>query len=380
MTPSLPASDQVAAPLGTLGRSNAETEIRHHRHLLPATMDRLFAHRPQPMDSAKRDDVASVLGASLYMPAHLAGIADRIGDLASRVGVTSVVVCLEDSVPDAMLASAEENLLAESGLLGRHDAAPVLVFVRPRSPEHLVSIAERLGQRLGNLAGFACPKFSGSTAAAWLDAIDVARQRSERLFAMPILEGGDVLFVETRRDELATIAAEVSRRAHLITAIRIGGTDLSGLLGIRRGRSSSIYEIPPVAAAIGEILNIWCRAGSTHVVTGPVWEYYRDGGENADLGLIHETERDIECGMLGKSVIHPSQVRVVNALLTVTWEDWADASSILESGGGASASVHRDRMNEAKPHLAWALRILRRSRSFGVLRDGVELHDLIAAV
>ena len=92
------------------------------------------------MDSAKRDDVASVLGASLYMPAHLAGIADRIGDLASRVGVTSVVVCLEDSVPDAMLASAEENLLAESGLLGRHDAAPVLVFVRPRSPEHLLRL------------------------------------------------------------------------------------------------------------------------------------------------------------------------------------------------------------------------------------------------
>ena len=44
-----------------------------------------------------------------------------------------------------------------------------------------------------------------------------------------------------------------------------------------------------------------------------------------------------------------------------------DAINILRSNGGVSISENKNRMNETKPHTAWAKRILNRAKIFGVL-------------
>jgi citrate lyase beta subunit len=102
----------------------------------------------------------------------------------------------------------------------------------------------------------------------------------------------------------------------------------------------------------------------------------------ADLdGLIREVALDRANGLTGKTVIHPSHVAAVHALSVVAHEEFADASDILatKGAGGAAASSYGNKMNESKPHTAWARRTLLRARMFGVAREGVSFVDLLGA-
>ena len=99
-------------------------------------------------------------------------------------------------------------------------------------------------------------------------------------------------------------------------------------------------------------------------------------------GLIRELVLDKANGLQGKTVIHPSHVRVVHALSVVSHEEYVDATDILAPdlrGGGVSASSYHNKMNEVKPHRAWAQRTLRRARAFGVAAEGIRLVDLLGA-
>lgn len=51
----------------------------------------------------------------------------------------------------------------------------------------------------------------------------------------------------------------------------------------------------------------------------------------------------------------------------------------MEAGGGVRASNYRNKMNEAKPHRAWAERTVRRAAVFGVAAEGISFVDLLAA-
>lgn len=373
------ASSQ-ASPAGPSVLST-DRVIRHHGHLLSETVTRMFEVPPASFTTFRSPaDRGLALGACLYMPATMPDLGARAADLAARVGLTSVVVCLEDSIADAHLEDAESNLLNQIELM-RLERLPLHVFVRPRSPSHLTVLVERLGPSVDAVAGFALPKFSSRNCDEWIDAVSMARNSNPDLVAMPILEGSEILDPSTRLIELDAIVEMLVRSDHLVSCIRIGATDLSGILGIRRSRALTVYEIPSLANAIGDIVMKLSNMNLRQVVSGPVWEFYHHAnGGFPDHGLVRETQRDIETGLVGKSVIHPSQVRVVNALLTVTWSDWMDAQSILASGTGASASTLRDRMNEAGPHRYWAERLQQRAAIFGVLRAGVDPIDLVGAV
>ena len=54
---------------------------------------------------------------------------------------------------------------------------------------------------------------------------------------------------------------------------------------------------------------------------------------------------------------------------------------ILDSdgAGGARASSYGNKMNESKPHIAWARRTALRGRHFGVANEGVTFVDLLSA-
>jgi citrate lyase beta subunit len=84
--------------------------------------------------------------------------------------------------------------------------------------------------------------------------------------------------------------------------------------------------------------------------------------------------------VLGKTVIHPAHVSVVNALLTVSRTEYDDALEILTARGqgGIAVSGH-GRMNEIGPHALWAELISRRAAVYGVVADEAALVDLLAA-
>ena len=66
------------------------------------------------------------------------------------------------------------------------------------------------------------------------------------------------------------------------------------------------------------------------MISGPVWEYYN--GPNWRQGLENEIIDDRLCGFVGKTVIHPNQIEVVNASYKITKHDLEDAKAILNWG------------------------------------------------
>ncbi|MEV3920416.1 HpcH/HpaI aldolase/citrate lyase family protein [Actinomadura coerulea] len=385
--------------------------MRHFDHIDAARRKHLFYRHPRPFGRHDDPDVLAVaLGATLYCPSTRPALAADIERAAAR-GVMSMVVCLEDAIADDEVEAGEANLVAHLRTL-RARSAPggaevPLLFVRVRDPRQIGDLVGRLGDAAELVTGFVLPKFTASGGGAFLDALEDAADRSGlRLLAMPVIESPEAVYAETRAEMLHDVARLLAKHRSRILAVRLGATDMSAAYGLRRPPDLTIYDIRPVAGVICDVVNILGRAdGTGHVVTGPVWEYFSQGERmfkpqlrqspferqsaaplrqrliTSDLdGLIREVHLDKANGLTGKTVIHPSHVAAVHALSVVTHEEYSDAADILGvAGGGAMASSYANKMNEAKPHRAWAQRLMLRAQVFGVAAEGVTFVELLEA-
>jgi citrate lyase beta subunit len=407
VVPTVPADLRAVrdAPLTLPSPYRLPDPARAHRHfsfLSPAQVDELFFRAPEPFDSYSDPSLLSfVLGATLYTPANQVTLGERIRSAGSR-GVTSTVVCLEDAIADRDVDSALESMVGEFSLLAAATEALPLIFVRARNPEHLEGVIDRLGDLARFVNGYVAPKFSAQRGDAWFAALDRVAARSDHpVYLMPVLESAAVLHVESRRFELQAIADVLDQRRSQVLAVRTGVADLCGLLGLRRSPFETVYRISAVRDCIADIVNVFGRADRRFVISGGVWEYFqRDErlfrpelrqtvfDDDVDLrdklmdrhydGLMSEIESDLANGLMGKSVVHPMHVAVVNAMHCVPHEEWIDAEAVLAvEGGGATASSFGNKMNEAGPHRLWAERIMRRGRAFGVLHPGVSVVRLL---
>jgi citrate lyase beta subunit len=383
--------------------------MRHFGYLSASDSDSLFEVPPEPFDRGSGNELLSVaLGATLYMPANRPALAADITKQAAA-GVTSVVVCLEDSIADEQVREAEDNLVdAFTALHAQADAGLPLLFVRVRHAAQIPELVRRLGPAAPVLDGVVLPKFTAASGTDYLHAVDEAdRVAGTALLVMPVIESGAVVYAETRVDELTRLRALLHRDRRRILAVRLGATDLCALYGLRRSPDLSIYDVKVVSDLIADVVNVLGRAdGSGFTVTGPVWEYYGgaerifkpqlrrspfDEHNEPELrgqlvsraidGLIREVQLDKANGLTGKTAIHPSHVAVVNALSVVSFEEHRDATDVLTAahGGGVLASGHGNKMNEIRPHTAWARLTRLRARVFGVAADGASFVDLLAA-
>jgi citrate lyase beta subunit len=381
--------------------------MRHFDFLDDADRQRLFLREPERFsDSADIALLSSALGATLYSPATRPALAADIAKRAAQ-GVVSVVACLEDAIADADLADAERNVVSQLRVLADGPAPPPLVFVRVRAPEQVTMIVEQLGDAVGVLTGFVLPKFTDEFGPSYLDAVaDASASSGRRLLAMPVLESAEIIHAETRQQTLLAVRALLDKHRERILAVRLGVTDLSAAYGLRRSRDLTVYDVRVVADVIADVVNVFGRAAEGYVVTGAVWEYFT-GTERmfkpqlrespfvehderrlrarliaADLdGLIREVALDRANGLSGKTVIHPSHVAAVHSLSVVTHEEYLDATDVLgtAAAGGVASSAYRNKMNESKPHTAWAHRTMLRARAFGVAREDVSFVDLLGA-
>lgn len=383
--------------------------MRHFGHIAAAAKGRLFFQEPCVFDADSPAPLLSAaLGATLYSPATRPRLADDIVKLARR-GVVSMVLCLEDSIDDCEVAGAEENLVRQFADLDAREADPPLLFIRVREPGQITDLVRRLGASVRLLSGFVLPKFTRERGVSFLEALTKAEATAgRRLFAMPVLESPELLHLETRREALQGIAQTVGAHRDRVLALRLGVTDFCSAYGLRRAPDMTAYDVGIVADVIADVVNVLGRAdGSGFTVTGPVWEYFprqermfkpqlrrspfqenradelRTALIAHDLdGLLREIELDRANGLLGKTCIHPSHVAPVHALSVVSHEEFSDAQDILRpesSGGGVLRSAYTNKMNEVKPHRAWAERTLLRAEVFGVAREDVGFVDLLAA-
>jgi citrate lyase beta subunit len=385
--------------------------MRHFGHLTAGTRSELFHREPQEFtaDSPART-LATALGATLYSPATRPLLADDVLKQASR-GVVSMVLCLEDSIDDRDVAAGEANLVRQFADLAARPEGPgalPLLFVRVRTPAQITDLVERLGATVQLLSGFVLPKFTEESGVPFLEALATAETASgHRLFAMPVLESPALMHLESRVETLYGISRTVDKYRDRVLALRLGVTDFCSSYGLRRAPAMTAYDVQIVASVIADVVNVLGRAdGSGFTVTGPVWEYFRHHErmfkpqlrrspftpEAEDLrdalierdmdGLLREIELDRANGLQGKTCIHPTHVPVVHALSVVTHEEFCDAADILHedrSGGGVLRSAYTNKMNEVKPHRAWAERTLRRAEVFGVAREDIGFVELLAA-
>ncbi|GHH17563.1 ATP/GTP-binding protein [Streptomyces rubradiris] len=353
--------------------------------------------------------LSAALGATLYSPATRPRLADDIVKQAGN-GVVSMVLCLEDSIGDADVAAGEENLVRQfADLAARPGAEPPLLFIRVRAPEQIPDLVRRLGSAGRLLSGFVLPKFTEERGIPFLEALTAAESAGgRRLFAMPVLESPELLYRESRVETLEGIFRAVDKYRDRVLALRLGVTDFCSSYGLRRAPDMTAYDVQVVASVIADVVNMLGRAdGTGFTVTGPVWEYFRASErmfkpqlrqspflqvQAAELrerliahamdGLLREISLDQANGLLGKTCIHPSHVLPVHALSVVSHEEFSDAQDILRperGGGGVLRSAYTNKMNEVKPHRAWAERTLLRAEAFGVAHEDVGFVELLAA-
>lgn len=385
--------------------------MRHFGHLPPDIRKTLFHQEPVEFtaDSPART-LAVALGATLYSPATRPRLAADVLKQAG-LGVKSMVLCLEDSISDGDVEAGEENLVRQLGLLDEAATAGSdlpLLFIRVRAPGQIPDLVRRMGAAVHRLSGFVLPKFTEERGVPFLEALTTAESDcARRLYAMPVLESPQLLHLESRAETLRGIAGTVDKYRDRVLALRLGVTDFCSAYGLRRAPDMTAYDVQIVASVISDVVNVLGRAdGTGFTVTGPVWEYFRLQermfkpqlrrspflGRAEELrtaliehdmdGLLREIELDRANGLQGKTCIHPSHVAPVHALSVVSHEEYSDAVDILrpERGdGGVLRSAYTNKMNEVKPHRAWAERTLLRAEAFGVAREGIGFVELLTA-
>lgn len=386
--------------------------MRYFDYLTKEQEMSLFFNPPISFNHYTSKELLShAVGAALYMPATRASVPEDIIKL-KNAGLVTVIIDLEDAIGDAEVDHAEESLIQHLIYLAAYaenerdgENSLPLLFIRVRNPEQLRQLIFRLGSLVTMLTGFVFPKFSVDNGIQYFEAIaeyNHTRGYSDPvLYGMPILESAPIIYRESRADSLLAIRNMLGNYREYVLNVRIGATDFSSLFGLRRSPDISIYDLTPIRDCISDIINIFGRVEEGYVISGPVWEYFANKGHrvlrpqlrqtpfedtygksgrnlrnnyisSSMDGLIREVILDKENGILGKTIIHPSHLRPVQAMYTVMHEEYVDACSIVESNDGSLGvfkSQYANKMNEIKPHLNWAKRILLRSQIYGVLHE-----------
>ena len=378
--------------------------MKHHQY----NPDFQFVVEPAQFNKlSDRDFLQYCHGATLYMP----GTQDIIDKILHKdmSGVTSIVMDFEDAIDEKALVDAESNVLkhlnklsdsVNTGAITYGDIP--LIFLRVRNTEQFKTFADKLtAMQAEVLSGFIFPKFYSSNGNEYFSCLESLNNKLDvLLYGMPILEGRTIALKETRIEELANIMNLLEPFKELILNIRVGGTDFSAIFGVRRGINYSIYDILTVKDCLSDILNFFTREGGNWTISGPVWEYFLASKEDninnlladnihrslltrtpilneAIDGLLREVILDKANGFIGKTIIHPSHAKYVNAMQAVTREEYEDAMQVLGTSGGVVKSANANKMNEINPHRNWAKKIISRAKAYGVIENEAAYLKLI---
>lgn len=382
--------------------------MRHFNYLNNEEQNDIFYKLPNLVTrDSDREVLALALGSLLYMPATKAGWASDLIQ-SKHDGLAAMVLDLEDALRDDDLDAGIVNILDGFSLLQANDYEPPLIFIRVREHTQMRVIVSKLGYSLNYLTGFILPKFNTHIALHSLS--EVARLNEEygvTLYAMPILESKEIMYKENRIHELLSMKAIVDEYRSIVLNIRVGATDFTSLFGIRRTVDNTVYDMSVIRDCLVDIVNVFGREDNGYVISGPVWEFFEGKqrvlkpqlrenlflpqGEEGKAtrremlnkyvdGLVKEVVLDKINGFHGKTIIHPTHIKPVNALMAVSYEEYADAYVIVHGdseNGGVLKSEFGNKMNEVKPHMNWAKKVLTRAKIYGVLNDGKTFIDLI---
>lgn len=312
------------------------------------------------------------LGASLYMPATRQDIWQVI-KRDKLPTINSIIICLEDAVShsDVELALTRLQTLLntwsthidsinepskQAGIQSKQQTQQPtrpLVFVRPRNPTMLQKLADFA--HIDLVDGFVMPKVDMYSLSDWRMA---CQNVSTEQLLMPTLETA-ALFNPHHNQELAIGFKEAFSQP--IFALRIGGNDLFAALRLRRPKNSIVYDTP-IGTLAYQLLGCFVPHG--FYLTAPVFEYL-----DQPTLFMQELTRDVSLGLVGKTVIHPSQIALVQQAYCVPLSMLDEAQAILHSEAKA-VFKYNNTMLEPATHRAWATEVVNRAEVFGTINDG----------
>ena len=234
--------------------------MKHHYHC----PDFPFVYNPVEFNKySDKEFLQYCPGAVMYMPGTR-NFSPKILE-KSVLGLTTLVLCLEDACPEQDVPAAEENVLQlldtvsnaiESGKL-TYESVP-LIFIRVRSLSQFKNFSPRLTPAMAKvLTGFNFPKFNSLNGVEYLEHLRIVNQDiGEILYGMPIIEDSRVAFKETRIKELIAIKTILDSHKEYILQVRVGATDFP-LVWRPKGVYNTIYDVLPVAECLSDILNVF---------------------------------------------------------------------------------------------------------------------------
>lgn len=344
-------------PDNSNNESNLYNYTQSYEHLITERHALLKPHTHHPYQ----------LGASLYMPATRQDIWQVI-KRDKLPTINSIIICVEDAVSHDDVELALQRLQELLNTWAAHidsindpstpqnnkqeQPSRPLVFVRPRNPMMLQKLAHY--KHIELLDGFVMPKVDMCSLSNWRMA---CQNLSTDQLLMPTLETA-ALFNPHHNQELAIGFKEAFSQP--VFALRIGGNDLFAALRLRRPKNSIVYDTP-IGTLAYQLLGCFVPHG--FYLTAPVFEYL-----DQPTLFMQELTRDVSLGLVGKTVIHPNQIALVQQAYCVPASTLDEAQAILHSEAKA-VFKYNNTMLEPATHRAWATEIINRAKVFGTINN-----------
>lgn len=372
-------------------------------HLSDSELNKIFYKKPEAFDNTtKKNQLRYALGATLYLPATKY-IAPYL--LEKRYShLTSFVMCFENLIEERNINIAEKTLLntlrtlkmAENENRINKDELP-LFFIHVRDPlqfERLYEILIKEKDIISYISGFFLPKFNSNNADAYLSTIKKIRLISEYIYALPIIESKEIISLASRISELITLEKTIFEYRDMILGIRIGGSYINSVLGVNSLEAMSIYDVGITASIIYDIINSFINLSYEDIaIYSSSWDKkitsFQTVSKSSNAfdqnkviynhafthvpsldGFIREILLDKLNGCVGKTVVYPNQISIVNALYSVERKDYELALSINSSN--EPSLNYGEQINNK----IWSNKILSLSKIYGVLNENYSAVDL----
>ncbi|MBE6050918.1 MAG: ATP-binding protein [Clostridium sp.] len=350
--------------------------MRYFNYLDKSAEEKLFYKLPTEFNKDSNYEILRyVIGGLLYVPANKKEMILKCINKEIK-GIVSVAICLEDAVGPYGEKEGIKNLEEIFQFIKENKINDLpLIFIRTKDIEQTKKIRHIIDENINFLKGLIIPKADSERINQYMKFIKNINYKDLKI--MPIIESKEFVQYGIKDEYFKKLIKSLITYKESILSIRIGVTDLLGLFGVRRDKELTIYDNFIFNRFASDILSAVYDLDIP--VSGGVSEFYNMSDSKILSTYIKEIKMDKFNGFIGKTIIHPMQLKVVQCMNAISYEDYKDAKSILnsvETDNYVSADIKGEKMNEVNPHLKWAKNIIVMSKVYGVLNKGVGFNEL----
>ncbi len=283
------------------------------------------------------------LGATLFIPASHKRL-EEIVCQNKYPHLKSLVIDFEDGLEESHFEAAMQNI---NNILANITTNSLLTFIRAKNTQHLSELLQL--SHIDNITGFVLAKFSLNNAETYLSLLS-----STNHVIMPSIEGEELF----NHQKLYALKKIIMTNKHKILLVRFGLEDMLRQLSLRRECDESVFDLSAPASVLGNFIATFKSAGFP--VSGGVYPCYRDKD-----GFVKDVKRDMREGLFSKTIIHPSQIALINEVYKVSKKEYEEALEIINSKKKVFSL--NEKMAESLTMSSYSYLLLARAKIYGVL-------------